>query len=411
MGCVIHSGMAAQLVPAPAHVPADLIVDFDFYRPPGFDPQGDVDPPLNLRRQLAGKPEIFWTPHNGGHWVITRGEDMLKILPDPQHFSSQVVFLPRQPRPRFVPLELDPPEHAPYRAVLTPAFTPKTVAGWSERARTLAISLIDGIRARGSCEFVADFSQQLPIIVFLNMCNLPLDDREKLLAWANTGVRPTSQAERDAAGRHMGAYVTAKLAERRARPGDDLLSRIVTTPVNGRLMSEEEQISMGRGVLAGGLDTVAASMSLAAWFLSRNRGHAEQLRARPELINNAIDEMFRRFSIPNIARVVVADTVLRGVALRPGDYVFMPVALHGLDEALFPDAERVDFERKNARTQAVFSRGAHNCPGSALARSEMRIFLEEWLARVPPFRPARDRPARFGTGIVHAVTQLPLEWD
>jgi cytochrome P450 len=121
--------------------------------------------------------------------------------------------------------------------------------------------------------------------------------------------------------------------------------------------------------------------------------------------------LFRRFSIPNIARVVVRDTEMRGVQLKAGDYVFMPVALHGLDEQLFPDARRVDFERKNARNQAVFSRGAHNCPGAALARSEMRVFLEEWLARVPEFRIARGEAARFGTGIVPAVIHLPLEWD
>jgi cytochrome P450 len=403
--------MNALLTERPTHVPADRIVDFDFYRPPGFTAQGDVDPQLNLRNQLGDKPEIFWTPHNGGHWVITRGEDMLAILPDHQRFSSRVVFLPRQPRPRFVPLELDPPEHAAYRAVLTPGFTPKTIAGWSDRARAVAVSLIEGFQAQRGCEFVGEFSQHLPIIVFLNMANLPLEDRPMLLAWANTGVRPASQAERTEAGRNIGAYVTAKLAERRAQPGDDLLSRIVTTPVNGKLMSEAEQISMGHGVLAGGLDTVAASMSFAAWFLARHPAHAELLRARPELINNSIDELFRRFSIPNIARVVIADTQMRGVTLKAGDYVFMPVALHGLDEHLFPDALRVDFERKNARNQAVFSRGAHNCPGAALARSEMRVFLEEWLARVPAFRIGAGKTATFGTGIVPAVTNLPLEWD
>jgi hypothetical protein len=103
--------MSVALVPRPAHVSPDLVVDFDFYRPPGFRPDMATDPITNLAEQLAGKPEIFWTAHNGGHWVITRGEDMLAILPDYQRFSSRVVFLPKQDRPRFVPLELDPPEH------------------------------------------------------------------------------------------------------------------------------------------------------------------------------------------------------------------------------------------------------------------------------------------------------------
>jgi len=403
--------VSTALCEKPAHVAAELVVDFDFYRPPGFDPEGDVDPMLNLRNQLAGKPAIFWTAHNGGHWVITRGEDMVAILPDYQRFSSAVVFLPRQQRPKFIPLELDPPEHGAYRAVLTPAFTPKTVAGWSERARALAVSLIEGFRARGQCEFVTEFAQHLPIIVFLNMCDLPLADRGMLLEWINASVRPTDQASRLEAGRKMGEYITEKLAERRAQPGDDLLSRILTTPVNGQPMSQAEAIIMGRGVLAGGLDTVASSMALFAWFLARNRAHAALLREKPALINNAIDELFRRFSIPNISRVVVQDTELRGVRFKAGDYVFMPVALHGLDEALFPDAERVDFDRRNARNQAVFSRGAHNCPGAALARAEMRIFLEEWLHRIPEFAIKQGESARFGTGSVPAVTHLPLAWS
>jgi cytochrome P450 len=108
--------------------------------------------------------------------------------------------------------------------------------------------------------------------------------------------------------------------------------------------------------------------------------------------------------------VVIQDTHLRGVELKAGDYVFMPVALHGLDASLFPEPLKVDFERKNARNQAVFSRGAHNCPGSALARAELRIFLEEWLTRLPEFRLHPGQTTRMGTGIVPTVTSLPLAW-
>jgi cytochrome P450 len=391
----------------PSHVPPELVRDFDFYR----QPQGGAEPQLALKQQLHGGPDVFWTPHNGGHWVVTRSADILKVLADHENYSSEVVFLPRQSRARFIPLELDPPEHAAYRNVLTPAFTPRTVAGWGEQARALAIELIEGFRPRGACEFVADFAQHLPIVVFLNMCGLPLSDRHQLLQWVNASIRPIDQAAREQAGRNLGQYVSDRLAERRAHPGDDLLSRIVTTEVQGRLMTVEECESMGRGVLGGGLDTVAASMAFAARFLAENPVHAQQLAEHPALINNAIEELFRRYSVPNIARVSRRDQTLKGAPIKTGDMIFMATCTQGLDERAFDDPLRVDFERKNAKLHAVFSRGAHNCPGVYLARAEMRVFLEEWMQRIPRFHIKQGDAPRTATGIVHAVTYLPLEWD
>lgn len=393
------------MAPVPAHVPASAVVDFDYFRLPG----AERDPFAALKRLHAG-PDLFWTGRNGGHWTVTRGEAIRRILADHEHFSSRVVFIPPQQRPRFIPLEIDPPEHSAYRALLTPALTPKAVGVWAQEARALAIALIEQFRPLGRCEFIADFAQQLPIVVFLKMCNLPLEDRTMLLEWVGASLRPTSLAARDAAGRSMSDYVERWLAKRRANPGDDLFSRIATSEIGGRRLSEQEALSMGRSVLGGGLDTVAASVGFAALFLARHPAHVQQLVEDPRLIPNAVDEFLRRFAVPNIARVAARDVLCEGQLIKEGELIFLPSCLHGLDERCFNDPLTVDFRRKNARMHSTFSQGIHNCPGATLARQEMRGFLEEWLQRIPRFGiPAGDE-ATTATGIVHAVLRLPLEW-
>jgi hypothetical protein len=273
------------MAPVPAHVPASAVVDFEYFRLPG----AERDPFAALKRLHAG-PELFWTGRYDGHWTVTRGEAIRRILADHENFSSRVVFIPPQQRPRFIPLEIDPPEHSAYRALLTPALTPKAVGVWAQEARALAIALIEQFRPLGRCEFIADFAQQLPIVVFLKMCNLPLEDRAMLLEWVGASLRPTSLAARDAAGRSISDYVERWLAKRRANPGDDLFSRIATSEIGGRRLSEQEALSMGRSVLGGGLDTVAASMGFAALFLARHPAHVQQLVEDPRLIPNAVDE-------------------------------------------------------------------------------------------------------------------------
>jgi cytochrome P450 len=160
-------------VDRPPHVPPALVVDFDFMRP---GPEGGD--PFEAWMQLHGLPPLVWTPRNGGHWLATRGEDIPVILKDHGRFSSRRVFIGLNDRPRGVPLEYDPPEHGPLRNVLIPAFTPKAVAVWSAEARRLSIELIEGFKPDGGCDFIRDFAQQLPMIIFLKIVDLPLDDRQ-----------------------------------------------------------------------------------------------------------------------------------------------------------------------------------------------------------------------------------------
>lgn len=142
----------------PSHVPESLVLDFDFYRPGPVG--GDPFEALNTLRQA---PDIFWTPCNGGHWVAIRGQDIRAILLDHERFSSRSAFIPTMDRPRAVPLEIDPPEHAAFRRLLLPAFAPRAIAGWTDAARELAIELIEDLKARGELNiFIEEWLTRIP---------------------------------------------------------------------------------------------------------------------------------------------------------------------------------------------------------------------------------------------------------
>jgi cytochrome P450 len=393
-------------VERPAHVPAGLVVDFDFMRP---GPEG-CDP-FEAWSRLHGLPPLVWTPRNGGHWLATRGEDIPVILKNSELFSSRRAFIGMIDRPKAVPLEYDPPEHGPLRKVLIPAFMPKAVAAWTDEARRLAVELIEGFKTDGRCEFIRDFAQQLPMIIFLRIMNLPLEHRRMLIDWVSTGLRSTDMAKRVDARAHLNEYLAKLLDERLANPGTDLFSAAIHADIGGRTMTRQEALGLASGLLGGGLDTVAASMGWMAMFLADNPSHRRDLAANPKRIPKAIDELLRRYSIANIARVVKADMEYLGASLKAGEQILMATCIHGLDVRSFEAPTEVRFDRKDSYKHSTLSHGIHRCIGAPLATQEMKIFLEEWLARIPEFATDPADPPIMSTGIVHGLTRLPLNWD
>jgi cytochrome P450 len=188
-----------------------------------------------------------------------------------------------------------------------------------------------------------------------------------------------------------------------------LISQILQIKVGDRPIIHEEAVSESALLLFGGLDTVAGSMSFIARFLALNPEHRRQLVDDPALIPQAIEELLRRLSLPTVGRKLTQDVTLDGVTLKAGDRVMMSTCLHGLDERAWPDPLKVDFTRK-VQDHMAFGRGAHKCPGANLARAELRVFLEEWLKRIPDFALKPDDPPLCGSGPVSGVLRLPLVW-
>ncbi|ATI80748.1 cytochrome P450 [Sphingobium yanoikuyae] len=394
----------------PAHVPAALVYHFNLYDIPGS--MEDVQAAYAQFQQNA--PDIFWTPYNGGHWVATRGEDIIAMQRDYKRFSHQHILIPPMPRgtPRQIPLEIDPPEHARYRRPLMQALVPAIVAELESNVRKVAVEAIEKVLPAGECEFIEDFAKILPINVFLELVNLPLADKSKLLPLAEDSVRGRDAETRWRAHEEMGAYLRDKVRARRDDPGNDLLSKLVNVDLGEGRISEQEAVEYATLVLFGGLDTVAGMIGFIARFLALNPDHRRQLVEGLDdeaFVKQAIEELIRRHGLANTARIITEDFEYKGVHLRKGDRILPANLFVGLDDRLNENPLVVDFNREKP-VHAAFGNGAHACPGAVLARREIRIFLEEWLRRIPDFHIKPGTQPVLATGMVNGVLRLELCW-
>ncbi len=394
-------------VARPAHVPPDLEYDFDFLAPPGA--KDDVQLAWKRLHQVA--PDIFWTPRNGGHWVATRGEDIREVQTNWRRYSQKVMTIPASLQTfRILPANIDPPKHEYYRRIIIPAFLPKAVEKLDADIRALARELIAEIAPRGHCEFIEDFARKLPIIAFLKVVQLPLEDREMLVQLADTIMHGTDRAAAEAAQGQMTAYVSRWIEERRANPGDDLISWIVHANIGDRPINEEETFGLVRLVLFGGLDTLTSLMGFIWRFLAMHPEHCRELIAEPALRRNAVDELIRRHGVVNTARQITEDCTYKGVEFKAGEMIQIPNALVGLDERITPDPLSVDFRRPHVE-HAAFGGGPHHCPGAILARREIAASLDAWLDLIPEFGLAPGTVPELHSGASNnGVLRLELAW-
>jgi len=391
--------------PAPDHVPPELVVDADIYALPGRE-----DDPQLAWKALARPEGLVWSTRNGGHWIATSGALIWELLGDTERLSARELTVP--PGINLYPMipnQSDEPEHRYYRKAILPFFLPRQIKALQASVRALAVELIEGFRPRGRCEFMGEFARHLPMLIFLRLVDLPADDREWLIARADLMVRSNDHEARTQAQRDVESYLGGWIDRRRARPGEDMLSAIVHAAVGDRPMTADEVMGESMDVLFGGLDTVASMLGFVMRFLARHPAQRRQLIEEPALIPIAIEEMLRRFAVASVARRVMADIAHQGITMRAGDMVVLPTCLHGIDEALWDVPLDIDFRRPR-RTHATFGTGVHTCPGASLARSEIAIVLEEWLARIPDFTVAADDRGEGLTGSVNALSSLTLEW-
>ncbi|MBG6120108.1 MULTISPECIES: cytochrome P450 [unclassified Sphingobium] len=394
----------------PSHVPRELVVeDFDIYNlplPDGMDPQASY-------AMFRDRGDIFWSPNHGGHWVLTRGDDIKQVQNDWQNFirSPQVSIPPVEGVGIAYPIQLDPPQHADFRRPLTKALLPKVVDTMANKVADVCAELIDAFKDKGECDFVAQFSQIFPIIIFLDLVNLPRSDREYLLPFAETSCRGATIEDRYAAFVGISQYLTPIIVERQANPGDDLFSAMVNVEIDGAKIPFEAALQFCSTVIVAGLDTVAAMLG----FVTRHFAlHPDQRREMAEryqddaFIDRVVEELLRRYAIANSSRVSAHDQEYRGVKFAKGDMILTANVYVALDDRQIDRPMEVDFNRSQKMQHASFDVGPHTCPGATLARRELRVFLQEWFRRIPDFGIKPGTTPRMATGMVSSVLELEL---
>jgi cytochrome P450 len=393
-------------LPVPDHVPADRVFDFDIYS----DPRLTEDLHASYATLHADAPDIFYTPRNGGHWIFTRFEDIFRVVQDYEHFSVREMQIPRVENPPvFIPLSLDPPKSTPYRHALMPYFKQRAVDELEPQVRKFAIEIIDSVKSKGACDFVDEVSSRFPVSVFMELMGMPLERLRDFRAIADEYFNARTNEELGVMSVKIIGLMTELVEMRRAKPENDLISKMVDFKVEGRPITTEELQSMLFVMFLGGMDTVTNVASYAYRHLATDKKLQQRLAADPAIIPNFVEESIRSFGVVNTPRIVTKDCERFGIRFREGDMVLCILPLGSRDERRFERPNEFDVDRK-ALTHLTFSSGPHLCLGHNLARLEIRVLTEEWVKRIPEFSLKPDVRHKSRAGTVMALEALPLVW-
>ena len=397
--------------PIPDHVPPELVSrDFPFI----FGMTTTEDPFDDLAMQVHEGPDIIYAAHAypGGTpaWVPRRMAHLREIYLDTDHFSSTDF----SPYSKLVggnwinsPAELDPPAHGPFRQMVNPAFTPKAMAALEDKIRLYAVEYIDAFAPRGQCEFMGDFAFEFPIKVFMELMGLPHDRMSEFMEWEMNLLHNHDLSKIAEATRSVLAYLGGEIEDRRANPRNDLISFGVQGRIDGRALTDDELLGFMFNLFIGGLDTVSTNMGLHFRHLGSHPEDQAHLRANPSEIPHAIDELMRAYGAVTTFRTCKKETEVAGIRFMPGDKVAMSTTLAGRDPAEFDAPAEVRLDRRPRHVGFGF--GIHTCVGMHLARRELRIAMEEFLARIPDFRIAPGHQVECHLGMIQPVA-LPLVW-
>jgi cytochrome P450 len=345
-----------------------------------------------------------------GYYYITRREDVLAALRNPKVFSSRLALQPPGSPIPVLPLAFDPPEHTRYRKILQPFFSPLGLSKSRPILVRHAAEMIDAIAGRGQCEAMKDLASIYPFQVFLDLYGLPLEDRDRLIAWKDAIIadKPYISEADVAPARDLYQYLTDAIQQRRENPGSDMLSAVMTGDGN---FTDLELLGMSHLLILAGLDTVTAAIGFSLLELARRPALREQLRGNPRQIRVFIEEIVRlEPSAPVAPRVLTETTVVGGMTLPAGSSVHLCMAAVNRDGSDSISTDELVMDGKVHRHWG-FGGGPHRCLGSHLARMELTVIVDEWLKRIPEFELALDyQPEIKFPSKTFALTHLPLRF-
>ncbi len=402
--------------------------------PSSIDPL-DLVVPERFARQ--GYPHAVWTqlrnetpvayltpPEYEPFWAITKHADIVEVAMQPERFSNAGglvlgrVGAPIQPSDMVV--TLDPPRHGPLRRAAMPRFTPRAIRSRYEEIDRIAIDLLDELTSSGDAtefDFVERVAAPLPIGVISWILGVPRADWQLLFRWTNEIIgkddpefrRPgesPGQTIRRARG-ELHSYLNDLIDQRRRDPGDDLVSQLIGSEVDGRPISEEELLNYCELIVEAGNETTRNAISGGLLAFSEHRNEWERLCQQPDLLPTAIEEILRWVSpIIHFTRTATEETYVRGERIRAGDKVALFYASANRDDEVFTDpfVFRVDREPNH---HLAFGSGPHFCMGAHLARVELQVLFRHLLVRLKRFEVAAP-PERLNSAVNGGIKHLPL---
>ncbi len=368
-------------------------------------------------------PPVFWTPRNGGHWIIAGHQAVSKAFQDADRFSVEFVpyedvqaakaaLLPGEPVPLIpLPNSIDPPRHAVYRAPLQSVFSPSAMMRLKSDIAQITAELIEAVKPRGGCEFMSEIAEVVPVSIFLKLFGLPLERQAEYRALAKehiAGIDFTPGSSQRQL-RKVADVMHDTIIARRDDPRGDLISLLWQTEFYGKPATLNDLENYCVMLFSAGLDTVVNGMGIGMHHFALNPDLQDEIRAAPQRIPIVSEELLRRYSFTVPVRIAAKDMTFEGVEMRKGEMALLFVPAADVDPQKYTNAGRFDLDRPD-KAHIAFGTGVHRCLGAHLARIELQTLYEEVLSRLPTFRLDPARPVRYHGGNVMGPDTLHLVW-
>ena len=397
-------------------------------KPPVTDWEHDFDhtdptyvaDPYPIWDELREKCPIAHSDRYGGTWLPVTHADVAAIAYDTDHFTSRSVVVSEirpgdddLPAPIGVapPITSDPPFHMGARRLLLPAFGPKKIAEYEPFTRDLCRELLDAIDGKAEVDAAVEYAQHIPLRVIVKMLGFPQDDADLFRRFIHQVLEDVdmSAEERQELIMHgeLDAYIDARVDEHLSEPRDDLTTFLLEAELDGNKLHPDHVRGTMVLLMIAGIDTTWSAIGASLWHLAQHADDRKRLATEPELMDTAVEEFLRAYAPVTMARLVAKDFQIDGCPMHEGDWVLLPFPAANRDPGVFPDADRVVIDRAENR-HAAFGLGIHRCIGSNLARMELRVALEEWMARYSDFELIDSGAVTWSAGQVRGHRTIPV---
>ena len=402
--------------------------------PPGFDneivegPVSDyatdfdhtgaewVADPFPIWDDLRDRCPVAHTDRYGGGWLPTRHEDVAAVAYDTELFSSRSIVMANHRPPKELapfgispPISSDPPFHAGARRLLLPAFSPKPIAAMEAATAAYCDELLDALEGRDLVDAATEYAQHIPARVIADMLGFPKEDGDLFRGFIHDvleGINdPLETRFETMQGLFM--YLSAQIQDHLENPRDDLTSFLIDAEMDGQKLDPFHIGGTIALLLIAGIDTTWSAIGASLWHLAATPADRERLVAEPELLPTAIEEFLRAFAPVTMARLVKDDMDWHGCPMKADDWILLSFPSANRDPAMFENADQIIIDREVNRHSA-FGLGIHRCLGSNLARLELQVALERWLARYPVFSLANPDDVTWSSGQVRGPRTLPI---
>jgi cytochrome P450 len=397
---------------------ADWATDLD-HADPAYNPRA---PEIWAELRERGCP-VAHSDRYGGMWAPITHELVSEVAYDTEHFTSRSVVvstvdrdeIPPPPIGAAPPITSDPPFHHLARRLLLPPFAPKKIEPWEPEIRKLCRERLDDMGAVLDGDTIVDaavqYAQHIPVNVIARMLGFPVEDDDLFREFVHDTLENVNHTpeERIAGFNRLDAYIDVQIEAHRAEaePRDDLTSYLMNVELEGQKLPHEHVRGSIVLLLLAGIDTTWSAIGSSLWHLAGHPADRRRLVDEPELMPVAIEEFLRAYAPVTMARLVAKDQDFHGCPMKTDDWVLLPFPAANRDPAEFPDADEVVLDRLENR-HAAFGLGIHRCLGSNLARLEVRVAVEEFLARFPDFELADPDAVRWSVGQIRGPRELPV---